>query len=150
MWGGGSAQGHRRARGAILERPHPPGHPIEYAGPRSLRCDLIWPGACRAKEGWPSAEGRDGKKEKAAGSSEGPPESVRATLCIEIGRGSLREWAGPGMSGAQKEGEVMEGPGFPCCIPQCVSLPPSPQIPNQKTAAGLCRPQGGLGPGIHH
>lgn len=138
VWSGGSAQGHRQAKGAILGRPPPPGHPTKYAGPRSLRCDLIWPGACRVKEGWPSPEGRQGKEKMAAGSSEGPPESVRAALGTEIGRGPLREWAGPEMSGAEKDAGVMEGPGFSCWIPQCVILLPSPQLPNQKRPAGLC------------
>lgn len=59
------------------ERPCPLGCLIKYVGPRSLRCDLTWPGAFRVREGWPSLEGSE-RKEAAAGSSEGAPESVRA------------------------------------------------------------------------
>lgn len=55
MWSGGSTRGHRLARGAILEW---------HVGPRSLRCDLTWPGTCKVREGWPSPEGREGERRR--------------------------------------------------------------------------------------
>lgn len=98
-------------------KPSPPG-PIKYTGPRSLSCDLTRPGLqSQGVLGQP--RGREGKKE--AASSEGPPESGRASLWTEVGRGSPREWQALGLPG-ERGGGATGSPGSPCWIPQCVIL----------------------------
>lgn len=102
MWSGGSAQGHRRA-------------------PSSRRSYPL----CRAQvsEAWPDlargiqSQGREGKEEAAAGSSEGLPESVRTALWIEIGGGSLRERGGSELPSTEWGGGPRRAQGSPAGLP---------------------------------
>lgn len=110
MWSGGSAQGHRRA----------PSSRRSYPLCRT-QVSEAWPDLARGIQsqgrGWPSPEGREGKEEAAAGSSEGLPESVRTALWIEIGGGSLRERGGSELPSTEWGGGPRRAQGSPAGLP---------------------------------